>query len=460
LAIGTFSDVLKATGGIDDVITPDSISIKPSNAYGCANMNPIGRNNELFYMQRNNLILRSFEYDFQNDGYLAVDRNTVADHITNSGVTQIAFQETRPNILWATKNNGDLIGMTVEQQEGISGWHRHNTDGDIMSVCSTPRSNDYDQLWICVKRNINGTNKYYIEYFADEVTHPRREDYVTGTESSDDALWENLIFESGKDYIYVDSALTYDGSVYGTDASATMTPGAATGTGVTFTASAAVFAASDVGREIWRKSVTGEETGRAQITAYTSSTVVTCTILEDFDSTSAIPAGEWYLTADELIGLDHLEGKTVSIIADGGQNSQSVVTGGTVTFDTQVSVAHVGLPYIGYLETNDLETGGTTGPSQTKKKVVYRVGVRFLDTLYAKFGTSYYKLRTIEQRTASMRMDRPPLLFTGDLVETYANEGLGKYEAGWRREKRVIISQDQPFPCNVQLIIPYVDTSN
>ena len=181
MAVGTFSDVLKVTGGIDDVITPSSISVKPSNAYGCANVNPIGRNNELFYMQRNNLILRSFEYDFQNDGYLAVDRNTVADHITSSGVTQIAFQETRPNILWAVKNNGDLIGMTVEQQEGISGWHRHNTDGTFISLASTPRSTNYDQLWVCAKRTVDGADEYHIEYFADEITHPRRDEYLTGT---------------------------------------------------------------------------------------------------------------------------------------------------------------------------------------------------------------------------------------------------------------------------------------
>lgn len=460
LAVGTFSDILKVTGGIDDVITPDSISVKPSNAYGCADINPVGRNNELFYMQRNKLILRSFEYDFQNDGYLAIDRNTVADHITSSGVNQIAFQETRPNILWGVKENGDLIGMTAEQQEGISGWHRHKTDGEIISISSTPRQTNFDQLWACVKRTIDGSDEYYIEYFSDEVIHPRRDDTNTGVKADDDSTWENLIFESMKDYVYVDSALTYDGTQAGTDASATMTPGATTGTGVTFTASASVFSATDVGREIWRKSVTGAEYGRAEITAYTSATVVTCTILEDFDSTSAIPAGEWYLTADEVTGLDHLEGKTVSVIADGGQHPQRTVDGGSISLESQCSVVHVGLPYKGYLETNDIEAGGIAGTAQTKKKVLKRFGVRLLDTLYAEYGTTYYTLNTIEQRTASMKMDRPPLLFSGDVVETYANQTNNPIDAGWTREKRVIIAQEQPFPCNVQLVVPYLETSN
>lgn len=460
LAIGTFSDVLKATGGIDDVITPDSISVKPSNAYGCASINPVGRSNQLFYVQRNNLVLRSFEYNFSQDSYIAVDRNTIADHITNTGIKQIAFQETRPNILWASKTNGDLIGMTIDEQEGVSGWHRHNTDGEIVSIISTPRATDYDQLWACVKRAIDGNTKYYIEYFGDEVIHPRRSDYIDGAKSDDDAKWERLLFESMKSYVYIDSALTYDGSLIGSDASATMTPSASTGTGVTFTASANVFSASDVGREIWRKSVTGEEYGRAEITAYTSATVVTCTILEDFDGTSAIPAGEWYLTADDITGLDHLEGKTVSIIMDGGQHPQRTVTDGAISLDGQASVVHVGLPYKGYIETNDIEAGGIAGAAQNKKKSVWRVGVRFIDSLYAKYGTGYYNLNQIEHRTANMQMDRPPLLFTGEVAENYSNNDLDTVDGGWKREKRVIIAQEQPFPCNVQLIIPYVSVSN
>jgi hypothetical protein len=118
------------------------------------------------------------------------------------------------------------------------------------------------------------------------------------------------------------------------------------------------------------------------------------------------------------------------------------------------------LPFKGYLESNDIEGGGMNGPAQTKKKSVVAVGFRFLDTLFAKFGTGYYNLNQIFMRTASMRMDRPPLPFTGDMKEIYANESLDDREGGWQRAKRVIISQDQPFPCKVQLVIPYMDTSN
>jgi hypothetical protein len=460
LAIGGFGDVYQATGGQDDVITPTSISIKPTNSFGVANIMPVSNGSQILYMQSNKLIMRSFEYDLQTNAYRPVDRNTIADHITSSGINQITYQEGRPNVTWAVKSNGVLVGMTIEDSESISGWHRHTTDGEVISIATMPRSGNYSQLWQCVKRDINGTDNYYIEYTPDPVNFVRREDYITDDEETDADMYHNLLFENQKQYIHLDSAISYYGDELGLDASVTLTPAAVTGTSINFTASGAIFDATMVGRELWRKSVTGVETGRAEITGYTSSTVVVCTILEDFNSTSAIPAGEWFLTAGTFENIYHLEGKEVSIVADGGQHSMATVTNGEITLDRQASVVHIGLSYTGFLETNDLEGGGTNGVSQTKRKNVYAVGFRFLDTLYAKYGTNYYNLNQIEMRTAAMHMDRPPQMFTGDIKETYSNETMDNRDGGWSRQKRVIVSQDQPYPCNLQLIIPYVSVSN
>lgn len=206
--------------------------------------------------------------------------------------------------------------------------------------------------------------------------------------------------------------------------------------------------------------MTGVETGRARIYTVNSSTEIVCNIIEDFDSTAAIPSGEWYLTADSLTGAEHLNGMTCKVVVDGGQHPDVLVEDGIIQLQTHGSVVHAGLGYVGYLESNELEGGGVNGPAQTKKKVLTGVGIRFFDTLYAKYGTDYYKLKPIEMRTASMRMDRPPEMFTGDVEDKYANESNDRRDGGWSREKRIIIVQDQPFPCNVSLVIPYITVSN
>jgi hypothetical protein len=77
---------------------------------------------------------------------------------------------------------------------------------------------------------------------------------------------------------------------------AILTPGAGATviltTGVTFTASVAVFAASDVGRSI--KAVS-PAVGEALITGFTSATVVTATIVTAFASLAAIASQAWRL---------------------------------------------------------------------------------------------------------------------------------------------------------------------
>jgi hypothetical protein len=71
----------------------------------------------------------------------------------------------------------------------------------------------------------------------------------------------------------------------------TLTPGATSGTGVTFTASVAgTFVAADVGREIRR--VGG---GKARIVGFTSGVLVTADITVAFPSVAAIPSGTWRL---------------------------------------------------------------------------------------------------------------------------------------------------------------------
>ena len=76
-----------------------------------------------------------------------------------------------------------------------------------------------------------------------------------------------------------------------TGPAATMTPGATTGTGITFTAGAAVFVAGDLGKTIEHTA----GAGKAWITAIVSATVVTATITQDFPSTAVIASGNWVL---------------------------------------------------------------------------------------------------------------------------------------------------------------------
>lgn len=79
---------------------------------------------------------------------------------------------------------------------------------------------------------------------------------------------------------------------------ATLTPGATTGDGVTFTASSAVFLAGDVGRII----ISGA--ARATIVTFTDTTHVDADIIDDFPDTNPIAADDWRLRLAPRVDLD------------------------------------------------------------------------------------------------------------------------------------------------------------
>lgn len=338
----------------------------------------------------------------------------------------------------------------------VFGWHRHTTriGDEITSVAVNKRSGDFDQLYVVTKRSIDGSDKYYIEFLEDVPQFPDVVDSFTGTDNktSDLSSFSNLLFEKQKEYVHLDSTLTYDGRDPGIAAGATLTPAAASGSSVNFTASAAVFSSSDVGRQLWKKHVNGDESGRAIIRTFTSSTVVVCEIIQDFDDTDAMAAGDWFLTTNSISGLDHLENELVQIVTDGAPHPDKTVASGAITLDAQSSYVHVGFGYTGLIRTMNLEVGGVAGPSQTKFKNIYRVGLKFLDTLGVRFGTTIYNTEQINFRSTNSNLDRPPELFTGDRLLSFADK--------WQGEKRIVILQQLPLPCNVQLIVPYSNTSN
>jgi hypothetical protein len=90
----------------------------------------------------------------------------------------------------------------------------------------------------------------------------------------------------------------------------TITPGATTGLGVTFTASDSVLLDADIGRQI----INTSGNGRAAITAVASATSCTCDIIEDFDDTNPISAGEWKLDLSPIADLTTDGTKVGSIV--------------------------------------------------------------------------------------------------------------------------------------------------
>jgi len=454
LGIGTYGGVYKANGGSDSApISGTAIAVQALEFIGCKAVSPVRLGSSLFYIQRGSLILNRFAYSLMADDFSTKSLNIFSDEITAGGLKQLAIQQGTTDIIWATTDDGKLLGLTVKTDEEISAWHGpHDVGGadvKILSVCGEPQSDNRDSLWLAVERTINGATKRYVEYMEAEAVLPEQEDYYTAVLATDTLKYRKLLYEASKSLVRVDSALTLNQAQ-----AVSITPGAVTGTGITFTTLSDVFAATDVGRYIVRKYVTGEESGKALITAYVSATEVTCTIIEDFDSITEIAVGNWFLTATVISGLAHLEGESVRVQIDGADGGTYTVASGSITLSDPGTIIHVGLSYTGRITTMPLDIGAMVGTAQAKIMTVNRLGLLIRNTLGVKFGTALYDLDQIPWRGS----DEAFAIATSELLRT-SPEFLNLPD-GYDRRKFIHIVQDAPFPCTIQGIVPYVDTTN
>jgi hypothetical protein len=156
-----------------------------------------------------------------------------------------------------------------------------------------------------------------------------------------------------------------------------------------------------------------------------------------------------------ISGLDHLEGCTVGVLADGATHPDCVVSGGNITLARAASDVNVGLKYESRARTMTIEAGAAAGTAQGKLKKVYRVIFRLFDSLGMKvkpYGTGGEE-ETIEPfRSTADLMDAPPPLFNGD----YAVDWEGTLETGGTIE----FAQTDPLPLNVSMAVACLETQD
>jgi hypothetical protein len=345
LAIGTTNGEFTISGNqISDAITPTNVKITPQTTYGStAYARPVRIAGSTLFIQKAGRKVREYTYNFETDAYVAPNLTLLSEHITETGIVDLTYQQEPNQIVWVPLASGELLGMTYERAENVVGWHRQPVGGSVESVVALPHWDaDQDVLWMIVRRTIDGQAKRYVEYM---------EKYLTGDYS-----------------FYVDCGLTYDG--------------AATTT---------------------------------------------------------------------LTGLDHLEGETVDVLADGAVHPRRTVTGGEIALQVEASVVNVGIPYTSKMILPPFEAGAQDGTSQGKTQRINGVVLRLFETGPGLFYGGETTMDELHLRGSGDAMDAPVPLFSGDTEILPFPEG---YEKG----ARIVIEHRLPLPCTIVAVMPQLQT--
>jgi hypothetical protein len=162
------------SGATQDAVTPTNLNIRKQSNYGAAYVDALSIGNQTLFLQRAKRKIRELAYNFDSDGYLAPDLCILSEHITDSGITAMDYQQEPFSIVWCVRADGVLIGMTYNRTQDVVAWHRHIIGGSFSggnAICESVSVIDgtagEDEVWLIVKRTINGTTKRYIEYLTE-----------------------------------------------------------------------------------------------------------------------------------------------------------------------------------------------------------------------------------------------------------------------------------------------------
>jgi hypothetical protein len=250
----------------------------------------------------------------------------------------------------------------------VTGWHRHETDGEVVDVCVLPGT-ESDEVYFLVKRIYRGgaslEQRYYVEKLMPRIT------LGAGAIINEREGIDRLIYEGSSqsyNYFFADCGVIYQGAA---------------------------------------------ETN--------------------------------------ILGLDHLEGYTVAILADGSVLPSQTVTNGMVVLAHAAETVIVGLPYESWLETLDLELADDQGTGQGRIKVVNRVTLKVHRTRGGEAGPrgvdQWDRIDQLRVRDVWDQQD-PTALRTGNL-DLVIN-------SGWEQTGGLTIRNRDPLPVTILAVIPEV----
>lgn len=168
-------DVVAGTAGALRAVGRNS----PNEAFGPANARqkaqtltpsstaePVSIENVLVFLDFYEQRLYEAAYTYEVDGYLAREASTLNEHLFAAGVAQIAYLSHPHKIIVGRRYDGKLIFFTYDREQKVAGGTLVDIGGTVESIMDLPGDTGTD-LWMIVKRTVNGGDVRYIERLAE-----------------------------------------------------------------------------------------------------------------------------------------------------------------------------------------------------------------------------------------------------------------------------------------------------
>ena len=186
-------------------ITPATALIKRQTPFGCSFARPQPFDGATLYTQASGEMLGSFVYSEVEQAYNTQNVSQTASHLMQSPLQSAAIKggfNRSESYLFLVNPEGSMSIFYSSRGDQKAGWMKWDTPGEFHSVCVVDR-----QLFtVAVRDKGDGTNRYYLEEFKDDMPMDfcqERTDGVAGVFDVSDQYADNAEVKllSGTDYL-------------------------------------------------------------------------------------------------------------------------------------------------------------------------------------------------------------------------------------------------------------------
>ena len=146
----------------DTPLTPTNLLAREYTKTGSARIPALNVNDSVFFTSRSGRRLHELSYAIENESYRASDLTRLAEHITQGGILQLAWQQQREPSLWAITGDGRALNLLYNRPERLSAWSRHTTPGGTFTSLAVLPGTDDDRVYFVTLRG----SSYSLETFS------------------------------------------------------------------------------------------------------------------------------------------------------------------------------------------------------------------------------------------------------------------------------------------------------
>lgn len=175
LIVGTLGGEWEITSSsFGTPLSPSNVVASEQSVHGSlASCDQYKIGSRILFVQRSGNKLKELSYFFQTNSFIANDMTILSEHImkNHGGAAYTTYQQEPNNTLWVLCNDGTLSGFTYDYEQQVQAWHHHTIGASAAGAavvesidCIPSIDGTFDQLYLIVRRTINGSTTRYIEY--------------------------------------------------------------------------------------------------------------------------------------------------------------------------------------------------------------------------------------------------------------------------------------------------------